>query len=105
MSVIYKYPVVPMNAVQVVTMPSSSTILSAIEQHGGIVVYALVHNPNVNPVWNDHKRLLVLGTGWEFDAEREFEIKPYEEMRFINTVKTGNFVWHVFELAERSASE
>lgn len=101
MSVIYKYPVVPMNKVQFVEMPSSSTILSAIEQSGSVVIYALVPDPDPKTIWNDRKRILVLGTGWEFDERNNFRVKSNEEMRFVNTVKAGLSVWHVFEIIFR----
>lgn len=100
MSVIYKYPLPPFDAVQWVTMPSSSTVLSAIEQKGQIILYALVPDPNASSLWNSQKRILVLGTGQTFNEDRENDIRPFDEMRFINTVKVGNFVWHIFELVE-----
>jgi hypothetical protein len=100
MSVIYKYPLQPYNSVQWLTVSSSSTIISAIEQDGQIVVYALIPDPDAEPVWDQQKRMLVLGTGQYFNADRENSIKPFEELRFINTVKVDPFVWHVFELME-----
>ncbi len=92
MSVIYKYPIAPSNEVQSLELPSSSEILSAIAQDGQIVLYAFVPDPEARPVWNCTKRLLVVGTGWEFEAP--------SILRFINSVQTGIFVWHVFEVVE-----
>lgn len=100
MSVVYKYPVNPDNKVQYMDFPSSSKILSAIEQNGQIMIYALVQDPFAPNIWDSKKRLLVLGTGWEFNEVREYEILPFSEIRFIGSVKIGSFVWHVMELVE-----
>jgi hypothetical protein len=97
MSSILKYSVRPRNEVQLLTIPASSEIVSAIEQNGEIVVYALVPDPDAPPLWDGTKRLLVVGTGWGFNLDRE---KAFDKIRFINTVKIGPFVWHVMELVE-----
>ncbi|MFK7695381.1 hypothetical protein [Paenibacillus sp. HJGM_3] len=94
MSVIYKYPIDVVHSVHRVETPASSTVISAIEQNGLIVIYVHVPDPYAPALWDGTKSILVLGTGCEFDGP------DFEEMRFINTVKVGVFVWHVFELMD-----
>ncbi|CAM4182999.1 hypothetical protein L1N85_11270 [Paenibacillus alkaliterrae] len=100
MTTVYKYFVPVSNLVNYVSMPVGSRIISAIEQNGAIIVYALVPTPVSLPIWDEAKRILVLGTGQEFNDERENEIKPFDKIRFISTVKIGPYVWHVSELVE-----
>ena len=63
---IFKYPVIPQSEVQYLETPSSSTVLSAVEQNGQIVIYVLVPDPDASKIWNDTKQLLVIGTGMGF---------------------------------------
>jgi len=76
---------------QVINMPCGSTILSVDEQNDEIVLYAMV-NPDVNPV-SAGRRILVVGTGWEFSLNVE---------KFIGTVKLeyGALMFHVFDGGE-----
>ncbi|EFM10150.1 conserved hypothetical protein [Paenibacillus curdlanolyticus YK9] len=92
MSVIYKYPVYPSLTTQTIEVPSSSKIISAVVQNGDIVVYALVPGEEASPNWNVIKRIVVVGTGWQFHAD--------DKTRFISTVQSGSLVWHVFELTD-----
>lgn len=59
--------------------------LSAIEQDDEVKVYVVVDD--VNPEANTDFAFIAVGTGWE--------ISEFQTMQFLNTVKLGDYVYHV----------
>lgn len=87
MRTVHKYPLNP-GGEQQMPLPRGSRVLSAIEQHGGIVVYAEVDDQE--PATETHT-LYVYGTG--------FPVKHNGgACRFLSTVKTGPYVFHVYAM-------
>lgn len=64
----------------------SEEILSAGEQDGRLVVWALVHPRHERG--NASRRVIVVGTGRTI---------PAGLLRFIGRITTGSLEWHVFE--------
>jgi hypothetical protein len=85
MKKIFKYKLVA-DGEQSILMPRHAEVTSVIEQNGDIIVYAIV---DVNNQEVPHK-FCVLGTGWDASIIAE---KRYA---FLQTVKVGTYVWHVF---------
>ena len=87
MNAIYKYEL-SVYTLQTVSLPINSTVLSVVEQHQKVVVYAIVdvEQENIEEIV-----FLVLGTGEVFDNN----IDGYS---FLNTVKLsgGSLMFHVF---------
>ena len=83
---VYKYTL-KKTTEQDVIMPAGAVILSAAEQWGGAVLYALV-DPDEQRL--KPRRIFIHGTGHEVHAEN---------LRFIGTVKflSGSLMFHVFE--------
>lgn len=82
MSKIFKYKIDPGH--NLVLMPSSSTVISAAEQMGFMVIWAIV-DPQCKPV---EREIYAAGTGHDFHQRG---------MKFINTVQMpSGLVWHVF---------
>lgn len=91
METIFKYPLLE-EAFQEIELYSGSSILSAIEQDRRIVVYALT-NPEVAEQGTKRKfEFQVIGTGWNHEAM----CIDLTGFAFLDTVKIGGFVWHVF---------
>lgn len=82
---IYKYPLT--DEVSVLDLPKEARVLTANEQRGQICVWVLL-DPEADTV---PRTLRVIGTGW---------ILPGDPGRYIATVFSGMFVWHVFEAEE-----
>lgn len=83
MKAIYKYPL-GIGEKKSVLMPQDATVLTVQIQAGGPTLWALV-DPNAKLV----KRVFhVIGTGWP---------KEFLSERYIGTVQSDGFVWHVFE--------
>jgi len=87
MNAIYKYELNE-EKVQWVSLPVDSTVLSVVEQHQNIVVYALVDVEKEN---TQEIQFLLLGTGLNFDG-------VLGSHSFLNTVKLldGDIMVHVF---------
>ncbi len=81
---IWKFPL-EITDVQQIEVPEGSKALSVIEQFGGPTLYVLVKRLGRVRV---KKTVHVVGTGNPADHVRSED--------FVGTVKTGNFVWHVF---------
>lgn len=85
---------------QVLEIPAPATILSVIEQHGDVVLYALLNEkaPTVTKVID------IYGTGNRIPFERStYEGEPQTEPgKFIGTVSTanGSLIWHVFDATD-----
>lgn len=91
METIFKYPLKE-EIVQEIELYSGSSILSAIEQDRQIVMYALT-NPEVAEQGVKRKFIFqVIGTGWDHEA-MNIDLIGFA---FLDTVKIGGFVWHVF---------
>lgn len=71
---------------QIISMPKGSQILSVQEQHGEIVMWALLEDPK-NPYYN--RKFLIFKTGSQIT----------DKLKYIGTVQTsgGDLVRHVFE--------
>lgn len=82
MEAVYKYPLA-LTDVQDVKMPEGARILSAQVQDGKICVWAVVNGdaPLV------YRRFMIAGTGHQH---------VFSPWKFLDTVQTGPFVWHVF---------
>lgn len=87
MKKVFKYTL-NVTAEQVLELPKGAELISAKEQFGNIVLYALV-NPEVKIY--DGYNILVLGTGYEVSEH-------IEDYTFLNTVKImmGKFMFHIF---------
>lgn len=83
---IYKYPI----PIDERTIISCAGVLSAIEQNGEVVVYALDDEGH-----NEDYFFHIVGTGWDLDTLQHF--------KFLVSVKYGAFVWHVFYRKRRIA--
>ena len=81
---IFKYKLEIMDDPQEIIMPSHSRILSVIEQNGKPVLYALVEDEREEQLLN----VKIVGTGHPFEYADKWD--------FVDTVKCGAFVWHVF---------
>jgi hypothetical protein len=85
MKTIFKYPI-EVTDEQKVKLPSDSLIISAINQNGQLVIYALVDTEEKD---TEEKTIRIFGTGHPCDVE-EFDYN------FLGSVVTGDFVWHIF---------
>jgi hypothetical protein len=56
------------------------------------MLYCAIENPDNDETVPHH--LLIVGTGWEI------ELEELQFPKFISTVKSGPFVWHVFEIED-----
>ena len=87
MNAIYKYELSE-EKVQWVSLPVNSTVLSVVEQHQDIVMYAVVDVEQEN---TQEIQFLLLGTGQDFD-------NTLDGYTFLNTVNLsgGSLMFHVF---------
>jgi len=87
MKAIYKYELNG-DTLQTVLLPADSTVLSVVEQHQDIVMYAVVDVEQEN---TQEIVFLLLGTGQDFD-------NTLDGYSFLNTVKLsdGAIMVHVF---------
>ena len=87
MNAIYKYELNG-DTLQTVSLPINSTILSVVEQHQDIVMYAVVDTEQQGKI---QVQFLLLGTGLNFD-------NTLDGYSFLNTVKLldGAIMVHVF---------
>lgn len=91
--VVYKYPLDP--NYPKLSIPGHGELLSAVEQKGDIVLYALVNVREKHDTYIIPDRvydILLLGTGHEIPAWK------FEGHTFLNTVNIGNgdLMFHVF---------
>jgi len=87
MNAIHKYELSG-DTLQTVSLPINSTVLSVVEQHQNIVVYAIVDTEQET---TQEIQFLLLGTGQTFD-------NTLDGYTFLNTVKLsdGDVIIHVF---------
>jgi len=87
MNAIHKYELSG-SRLQTVSLPINSTVLSVVEQHEKIVVYAIVDNEQQGKI---QVQFLLLGTGQDFD-------NLLDGYSFLNIVKLsgGSLMLHVF---------
>ncbi len=83
--VIFKYELA-IKDVQSIEMPDNASILSAQNQDGKLMVWALCVLPN----FKHFRKFYLFGTCTQIDL-------PLRDVRFINTVQLKDYVWHVFE--------
>ena len=74
---------------QQIQMPRGAQLLSVANQGGCVCLWAMV-DPSQRQT--ESRRFMLAGTG----VPIEKHLTP--AMRFIGTVVTGPFVWHIFEL-------
>ena len=86
---IYKYEI-PMDTFQV-TMPVNPKILSAGQQDGRIMIWAMVETNAECP--KEVHYFPVVPTGLDLE---DISSLPLIQARFINTVSINQFVFHVF---------
>jgi len=90
--VFHKFPVEPSDKVQYLELPGRSEIVSAIDQDGQVMIYALVHHPE----WSkENVPFLCVGTGWNLNLPSDLEID-----KVVGAVRIGRYVWHVLSLQE-----
>jgi len=87
MNAIYKYELSE-EKIQWVSLPLNSTVLSVVEQHEKIVMYAIVDSEQEN---TQEIEFLLLGTGQIFNY-------VFDDYTFLNTVNLsgGSLMFHVF---------
>jgi hypothetical protein len=81
---IFKYEL-PVQDEVVVSMPMGAAIISAQAQRGAVTLWAEI-DPAARRI---ARRFRIVGTGHEFDRTG---------LRYVGTVQTGVFVWHVYEM-------
>lgn len=76
---------------QTIDLPVSAKFLSVVEQHGEVVLYALVDDEETAKRIEE-RRIRIVGTGHPFP--------DYEECEYLGTVLQhgGTLVWHIFEI-------
>ena len=87
---IYKYPVLgaEVSPVQEIEFSKGAEILSAgYDLNGDLCVWA-THNDDAEKVT---RNVYCIGTGWPLD-----KIILEDNFQFLNTVKEGPYVWHIF---------
>jgi hypothetical protein len=75
-----------------IEMPLGSIILSTALQHGRIQLWAMVDTQTPH---KENRQIAIVGTGHEMSS---FTASG----KFIGTVISGNFVWHVFDISRRT---
>ena len=87
MKKIYKYSLPePLSGPQPMFLPKGARILHAgLDPQGILCIWAMVDPANES----ENKVILVEGTGREL---------PDKTLLFISSVRTGPFVWHIFEV-------
>jgi len=94
MAVIYKYTLaepLPLAAhIVELTLPDGAWILKFDNQDNEIRMWAVV-DPSAE---RETRRFLVQGTGHEIAA-----VSDIEDLLYMDTVKCGPYVWHVFEIS------
>jgi hypothetical protein len=83
MKVIYKYELT-----NKVTLPINSIVLKAGMQNGIMWIWVLVDN---NELDASERNFEIIGTGHPFEYD-------YLNLRFVDTIFDGPFVWHVWEV-------
>ena len=86
MRIIYKYEL-KLEQEQIVNLPIGYEILSAKEQRGKIVIYAMI---NLGEKEYEKVVIRIVGTG---GPEHSDFLRVY---KFIDTVMVGVYVWHIF---------
>ena len=79
---IYKYSIEPFSTIEI----NCKGVISAIEQHGTLIVYVIV---GVGDERNYPHQIKCVGTG-------QLDNKLDDTWLHVDTVKVGLYVWHVF---------
>lgn len=94
MAKIFKYAIEPKPELQRISVPYGARLLSAIEQNGDVFLYAMTFPLSRPDTVLVERKIYCVGTGWDFDMNKLFV------NHFIDTVKAGPYVWHVFEVED-----
>lgn len=95
MRTIYKYHI--SNGINPISMPKGAKVFSAnLDANGRLSIWAAIRTEETE---TEDKLIYLTGTGWPLA-----EIGEEYTCRFIDTIvdREEEFVWHVFELQERS---
>lgn len=91
MLTIYKYVIEPSLEAIDLTIPGGGPVISAgIDPSGNVCVWAMVDTDKPD----EKVRIICVGTGWPLDAAMN---AARDWLNFIGTVKTGIYMWHVFQ--------
>lgn len=90
MITIYKYPL--MAQVNEIEMPLATILSVGFDPNDNPCIWATVDTNSEKEI----RRFALIGTGWPLD---EF-IEKYH-MNFLDTIKEGPYMWHVFELKKK----
>ena len=90
MITIYKYPL--MAQVNEIEMPLATILSVGLDPNNTPCIWATVDINSEKEV----RRFALIGTGWPLD---DF-IEKYH-MNFLDTIKEGPYMWHVFELKKK----
>ena len=90
MITIYKYPL--MSQVNEIEMPFATILSVGLDPSNTPCIWATVDTNSEKEI----RRFALIGTGWPLD---DF-IEKYH-MNFLNTIKEGSYMWHVFELRKK----
>ena len=85
MGIIYKYPL-EITDEQILEVPMRTTFLTVMFQNGQLYVWGK-HSIYDPPLQKVKRRIVIVGTGHEFDNA---------SLNYIGTVQERGFVWHVF---------
>jgi len=89
MNVIYKYELA-LTDEQLLNLPVGGVILSAQEQNNSLVLWVICSLDAVDSGEIEQRIIRIVGTGNPYPEGQN-------EMRFIDTIQSGPFVWHIFE--------
>ena len=94
MKTIYKYPiVVGYNTIH--TYENCKILSAGLDPKGSINLWVLVDTKENK---TNEMPIMVTGTGWDFpEISGSFD--------FIDSVREGNYVWHIFAIHETSVKE
>ena len=90
MKVIYKYilKVLGLNLIQ--TYAGAEILSAGVDANGDLCAWMLVDTSKPAA----ERGIIVVGTGWDLGDD-------WNNPRFINTVNTGPYIWHVFDEGEQ----
>ena len=90
MITIYKYPL--MSQVNEIEMPLATILSVGLDPSNTPCIWATVDTNSEKEI----RRFALIGTGWPLD---DF-VEKYH-MNFLDTIKEGPYMWHVFELKKK----
>ena len=90
MITIYKYPL--MSQVNEIEMPLATILSVGLDPNKNPCIWATVDTNSEKEI----RKFALFGTGWPLDNF----IEKYH-MNFLDTIKEGPYMWHVFELKKK----